>query len=66
MRKNMSPTELMLSKLESPIHISYISEYILRLPLNETKTRIESLIESGMIEESKYGKEYYVRTNRNG
>jgi hypothetical protein len=66
MKKNTSPTELLLAKLERPVHISYISQYILRLPINETQTRIKSLIESGLLMESEYGKEYYVRTKRNG
>ena len=66
MRKNTSPTEILLAKLEIPVHISYISEYILRIGLNQTKEKIESLIEDGLVKESEYGKGYYVRTKRNG
>jgi predicted transcriptional regulator len=65
MRKNLTVTEILLSKLESPIHITYISEYITKLPLDITKDRIDELIEEGLVEESKYGKGYYVR-KRNG
>lgn len=66
MRKNTPPTEILLVKLETPIHINYISEYILRVGLNETKERIDNLIEDGLVKESEYGKGYYVRTKRNG
>jgi hypothetical protein len=61
MRKNTTPTELLLSKLERPIHISYISEYILRLPIEICQTKIDELIKSDFLEESQYGKGYYVR-----
>jgi hypothetical protein len=61
MRKNTAPTELLLSKLERPIHISYISEYILRLPIEICQTKIDELIKSDFLEESQYGKGYYVR-----
>ena len=61
MRKNTTQTESLLSKLERPIHITYISEYILKLPMDMTQTKINNLIEQGYIEESQYGKGYYVR-----
>lgn len=61
MRKNTTQTESLLSKLERPIHISYISEYILKLPMDMTQTKINDLIEKGFLEESQYGKGYYVR-----
>ncbi len=61
MRKNTTSTELLLSKLERPIHISYISEYILRLPIEICQTKIDELIKSDFLEESQYGKGYYVR-----
>ena len=34
--------------------------------IDETRKRINNLVEKGLIEESKYGKDYYVRTKRNG
>lgn len=61
MRKNTTQTESLLSKLERPIHISYISEYILKLPMDMTQTKINDLVEKGFLEESQYGKGYYVR-----
>jgi len=63
MRKNTSPTENLIAKLEQPVHINYISEYILKIGMDETKKKIDFLIEEGLIQESKYGKEYYVRVN---
>ena len=65
MKKNLTTTEILLSKLESPIHISYISDYIFKLPLDISQNKIYELMEQGLIEESKYGKGYYVR-KRNG
>ena len=65
MKKNLTTTEILLSKLESPIHISYISDYIFKLPLDISQNKIDELMEQGLIEESKYGKGYYVR-KRNG
>jgi hypothetical protein len=61
MRKNTTPTELLLAKLERPIHISYISEYLLKLPIDVCQTKINELIKSDLVEESQYGKGYYVR-----
>ena len=61
MKKNTVIVESLLSKLERPLHISYISEYILKLPIELTETKINDLIEKGYIEESQYGKGYYVR-----
>ena len=66
MKKNTSPTEILLAKLEIPVHISYISEHILRVGLDQAKEKIKSLIEDGLVKESEYGKGYYVRTKRNG
>ena len=66
MRNNIDPYEVLLRKLERPVHINYISDYILRVGIDETKKRINKLLTEGLIEESEYGKEYYVRTKRNG
>jgi hypothetical protein len=65
MRKNLTTTEILLSKLESPIHINYISDYIFKQPLEISQNKIDELMGQGLIEESKYGKGYYVR-KRNG
>ena len=66
MRKNSSPKEVLLAKLEKPLHITYICDSILRVGIDETRKRVNQLVEQGLIEESKYGKDYYVRTKRNG
>ena len=49
-----------LNKLRQPIHITYISKYILKKNIEETKKELDFLIESGIIVESKIAKEYYV------
>ena len=56
--------EKLLAKLRQPIHISYISQYLLKLPLDETQKEIDKLISDGLVEESKYAKEYYVIKNQ--
>ena len=56
--------EKLLAKLRQPIHISYISQYLLKLPLDETQKEIDKLIFDGLVEESKYAKEYYVIKNQ--
>jgi hypothetical protein len=66
MRKNSSPKEVLLAKLEKPLHISYISKYILRRSEEDSIVVINELIQDNILEESKYGKGYYVRTKGNG
>ena len=56
--------EKLLAKLRQPIHIGYISQYLLKLPLVETKKEIDNLISEGLVEESEYAKEYYVIKNQ--
>ena len=56
--------EKLLAKLRSPIHISYISSYILQLPIKETQVIIDDLINEGVVEESCYAKKYYVIKNQ--
>lgn len=57
---NQEQYKLLNSKLRLPVHITYISEYILKVSEDDTKKIIESLIERGEVEESRYGKGYYV------
>ena len=52
-------------KLRRPVHISYISRYILKLDESETRKIMNKLIESDIIEESKYASDYYVLKNQN-
>lgn len=56
----MTTTEKLLSKLRRPIHISFISKYILKKPIDETKVILKELIDGGLIKESKIGEDYYV------
>ena len=53
----------LLGKLRQPIHIDYISKYILRESVEETMNIINKLVEDNNIEESKYAKDYYVVKN---
>ena len=52
--------EKLLAKLRLPVHITFISNHILKTSMKETKKIIGEMVEEGLIEESKYGKEYYV------
>ena len=49
----------LLGKLRQPIHISYISTHIVRDTMENTLQIINDLIEQGVVEESKYAKDYY-------
>ena len=50
----------LMDKLRQPIHISYISKYILKLNEDETKKQLDTLIFEGYIKESKLSQGYYV------
>ena len=52
--------QTLLAKLRRPIHISYISKHLVRLPMVETLDIVNEMMEEDLIEESKYGKGYYV------
>ena len=47
-------------KLRQPIHISYISKYILKLDEEKTKQQLDILISEGYIKESTLSGGYYV------
>jgi phosphoribosyl-ATP pyrophosphohydrolase len=51
--------KLLNTKLRQPVHISYISKYILKLTEKETKEILDKLIEEGVIEESPLAPNYY-------
>jgi hypothetical protein len=53
-------TKTLLSKLRQPIHIDYISKYILRIDEDETRIVLNKLLDENVIEESIYAKDYYV------
>jgi hypothetical protein len=57
---NDKVTKTLMSKLRQPIHIDYISKYILRIPEDETRVVLNKLMEENVIEESNYAKDYYV------
>lgn len=54
-----------LLKLSQPVHITFISSHILKKDMEETKNILKHLIEEGVIEESKYSKDYYVLKTKN-
>lgn len=63
MTKNQK--KLLMSKLRQPVHIKYISDYIIKEDINKTKEILKILTDNGEIEESKYAKEYYVLPKEN-
>lgn len=50
----------LMDKLRQPIHISYISKYILKRSDEETKEQLDILISEGYIKESNLADGYYV------
>ena len=52
--------KILLGKLRQPIHVDYISNYILKDSIEETMNLINKLVKDNVIEESKYAKDYYV------
>ncbi len=57
---NDKVTKTLMSKLRQSIHINYISSHILRVSEDETRKILDNLIKEGVVEESKYAKDYYV------
>lgn len=53
----------LLGKLHQPVHITYIARYILKQEVDVTKRVMDKLIEDDLVEESRFGKEYYVIKN---
>ena len=52
--------KLLNSKLRQPVHISYISKYILKKTEKETKEILSKMMEENLIEESPLASNYYV------
>ena len=50
----------LMDKLRQPIHITYISKYILKKNMDETKQQLDILISEGYIKESSLSGGYYV------
>jgi len=56
--------KLLQSKLRQPIHITYISEHILRKDMDETRKLITKLMVDGYVFESETSKDYfYIKPN---
>ncbi len=53
--------EKLMSKLRRPLHISYISEQILKTDMNQTLDVLSELIEKNYVTKSAYGNGYYVK-----
>jgi hypothetical protein len=53
----------LLGKLNQPVHITYIARYILKQEVDVTKRVMDKLIKDNLVEESRFGKEYYVVKN---
>ena len=49
-----------LAKLRQPVHISYISTYIFKKPLEETRTIIQDLVDKNIVEEYSPSRDYFV------
>lgn len=59
--------KLLESKLRRPIHITYISENILKKDIDETRRLINKLMSEGYVLESDNSKDYfYIKSNNNG
>jgi hypothetical protein len=52
--------QLLFSKMRSPIHYSYIAQYILRETQEETLVLLNKMQEMGLVTESHYAKGYFV------
>jgi len=52
--------QTLLAKLRRPIHVSYISKHLVKLPMDNTINLLKEMISEDLIEESVYGKDYYV------
>ena len=52
--------QTLLAKLRRPVHITFISQNILKSNMGDTTKLINEMVDEELIEESKYGKGYYV------
>lgn len=50
----------LMDKLRQPIHINYISKYILKKDMDETKQQLDILISEGYVKQSNISEGYYV------
>jgi DNA-binding IclR family transcriptional regulator len=45
--------QTLLAKLRRPIHVSYISRHLVKLPIDKTMDMLNEMVEEGLVEESK-------------
>lgn len=57
---NQNQIKQLVNKLRRPIHITYISKYILKKSEEDTKKDLDILISDGLIKESEIADGYYV------
>ena len=57
---NQNQIKQLVNKLRRPIHITYISKYILKKSEEDTKKDLDILISEGLIKESEITDGYYV------
>jgi len=55
-----SSKQILLAKLRRPVHITFISQNILKSNMGDTTKLINEMVDEELIEESEYGKGYYV------
>jgi hypothetical protein len=58
----MNYDKKLIKKLTRPIHITYISDVYFKNNMDLARKEIQSMIDDGLVVESKYGKDYYVLT----
>lgn len=63
-RTDMHYNKKLIKTLQRPVHITYISEIYYSKDTDSAMKDIQELINQGMVEESKYGKGYYVLTSK--
>ena len=63
-KTDMHYNKKLIRTLQRPVHITYISEIFYSKDIDSAMKDIQDLINQGMVEESKYGKGYYVLTSK--
>jgi hypothetical protein len=56
--------QTLISKLRRPVHITFIAQHLTKTTVEQTRIYLNELIEQGLVEESKYGKDYFVNTKK--
>jgi len=63
-KTDMHYNKKLIKTLQRPVHITYISEIFYSKDMDSAMKDIQDLINQGIVEESKYGKGYYVLTSK--